>query len=82
MKENPAAAWDVFIAGYPDLDDELNRRAWKDTVPLLADKPAKLDAKRYYDFATFMQESGLTETSPDLHVYAEELTVPCNCSAN
>ncbi|MEQ8829074.1 MAG: ABC transporter substrate-binding protein [Alphaproteobacteria bacterium] len=82
VKENPAAAWDVFIAGYPDLDDELNRRAWKDTVPLLADKPAKLDAKRYYDFAAFMRESGLTETSPDLHVYAEELTVPCNCSAN
>ncbi|MDW3204182.1 MAG: ABC transporter substrate-binding protein [Alphaproteobacteria bacterium] len=82
VQENPAEAWEVFIAAYPDLDDELNRRAWKDTVPLLADKPAKLDAKRYYDFAAFMLESGLIESSPELHVYAEELPVPCNCSAN
>jgi putative hydroxymethylpyrimidine transport system substrate-binding protein len=28
---HPEEAWEVFKASDPDLDDELNRRAWLDT---------------------------------------------------
>lgn len=83
VKQNPEDAWDIFVASDPEeLGGELYQRAWRDTVPLLTDRPSVLDAKRYYDFAAFMKDSGLVETTPELHTYAEELTIPCNCSAN
>lgn len=81
IRRDPSAAWDVFAASNPDeLDTELNRRAWRDTIPLLADEPSRLDAARYYAFADFMKASGLVETTPKLHLYATELQVPCDCA--
>lgn len=83
VKQNSQDAWDIFVASDPEeLGGELYQRAWRDTVPLLSDRPSVLDAKRYYDFAAFMKASGLVENTPELHTYAEELIVPCNCSAN
>ena len=32
---HPDEAWKAFIAKHKDLDDELNRRAWPDTLPRL-----------------------------------------------
>lgn len=81
IRRDPEAAWSIFAASNPDeLDTELNRRAWRDTIPLLADAPSKLDAARYYDFAAFMKASGLVDTTPKLHLYATELQVPCDCA--
>ena len=37
---HPDEAWKAFVAEHPDLDDELNRRAWRDTLPRLARRPA------------------------------------------
>lgn len=82
LQANPQEAWALFIASDPALDDELNRRAWGDTLPLLTTEPSVLDAKGYNAFAKFMQESGLTESSVNLIDYATELKVPCDCSAN
>ncbi len=70
------AAWKIFIAADPALEDELNRHAWRDTIPLLAADPVALDRDRYEAFAAFMQRSGLTETTPDLDLYATELALP------
>lgn len=73
LTNHPEEAWSLFIKAHPDLDDELNRRAWADTLPRFAKRPAALDSGRYLRFARFMQEQGLIETVPELSTYAVEL---------
>ena len=62
-----------FLEVYPDLDNELNRRAWVDTLPRFAKRPAALDSSRYERFANFMKESGLIKETAPLSTYAIEL---------
>lgn len=70
---HPDAAWELFIKGRKDLDDELNRRAWRDTIPRFALRPAALDAGRYQRFAEFLQARGLIDTIPPVQSYAVEV---------
>ena len=70
---HPKESWKLFVAAYPDLDDELNRRAWRDTIPRFALRPAALDTARYRDFATFLAARGLIETAPEIGGYAVEI---------
>ncbi|QDL93825.1 ABC transporter ATP-binding protein (plasmid) [Paroceanicella profunda] len=51
----------IFAATAPELDDALNARAWADTVPRLALRPAALDAGRYARFEAFMAGAGLID---------------------
>ena len=68
---HPEEAWERFRASDPDaLDNELNRRAWGDTLPRLALRPAALDARRYETFAAFMRERGLIDETPPVETYA------------
>ncbi len=62
-----------FLKAYPDLDNELNRRAWVDTLPRFAKRPAALDTARYERFAKFMKDSSLIKEIPPLNTYAVEL---------
>ncbi|MCY3981887.1 MAG: ABC transporter substrate-binding protein [Alphaproteobacteria bacterium] len=74
MINHPDEAWKLFIAGSrKDLDDELNRRAWRDTLPRFALRPAALDRRRYERFAEFVLERGLVESLPPVETYAVEL---------
>lgn len=70
---DPDWAWTLFIEGRPELDNELNRRAWRDTLPYFARKPAALDRARYERFARFMKDSGLIAEIAPLDTYAVEL---------
>lgn len=70
---HPDEAWSLFVAEHPDLDDELNRRAWRDTIPRLALRPAALDRRRYERFAAFALEQGLVASQPPLEDYAVAL---------
>ncbi len=70
---HPQQSWEAFIASDPALDDELNRRAWRDTLPRFALRPAALDRGRYHRFAVFLQQQGLLEEIPVLDSYAVEL---------
>lgn len=56
---HPEESWAVFAATAPELQDELNARAWKDTLPRFALRPAALDAGRYARFEAFLAEAGL-----------------------
>lgn len=66
-------AWELFIKAYPNLNDELNKRAFVDTLPRFAKRPAALDYNRYQRFATFMKEAGLIQTIPTVEDVAAEL---------
>lgn len=58
---NPDASWELFKSYAPELDDELNAKAWVDTVPRFALRPEALDEGRYSRFEHFLAESGLVE---------------------
>ena len=67
---HPEAAWELFKNSAPDtLDNELNRRAWIDTLPRLALRPAAMDVQRYETFAQFMKDQGLIDSVPSVDDY-------------
>ena len=66
---HPDESWKAFVAAYPNLDDELNKRAWSDTLPRFALRPAALDKKRYSRFADYMVSQGLIDAAPELESY-------------
>lgn len=73
LVNHPDEAWALFIKGRADLDDELNRRAWRDTLPRFAHAPGALDRARYARFAGFLKAQGLIKAEPKLEDYAVEL---------
>jgi len=73
ITNHPQDAWELFIKAYPNLDDELNKTAFFDTLPRFAKRPAALDKGRYARFGAFMKESGLIETEPAVDDIALEV---------
>ena len=61
MVNHPDEAWQIFSATAPDLQDELNSQAWKDTLPRFAQSPAALDQGRYARFEEFLLKAGLID---------------------
>ncbi|WP_170373167.1 ABC transporter substrate-binding protein [Ruegeria arenilitoris] len=59
---NPEKSWEIFAATSPELQDELNARAWVDTLPRFALRPAGFDAGRYARFEAFLKESGMIDS--------------------
>lgn len=70
---HPQDSWEMFIKVYPDLDDELNRRAWRDTLPRFALRPGAFDQPRYERFAAFLKERGLIDQTPPVSTYARDI---------
>lgn len=73
MVNHPAESWAAFTSYRDGLDNELNRRAWRDTLPRFALRPAALDRGRYARFADFLVKQGVIKTVPPLDEYAVEL---------
>ena len=74
MINHPDDAWKLFISGKrKELDDELNRRAWRDTLARFALRPAALDVGRYERFAQFLAERELIKNPPAVGTYAVDL---------
>ena len=71
---HPKEAWTIFSKAGKDLNDELNRRAWRDTVARFALRPAALDKGRYERFAKFLMKQGLIKTIPALDTYALDVS--------
>ena len=70
---HPDKSWQLFIRAHKNLDDELNRRAWRDTLPRFALRPSALDSKRYSRFAAFLKKQGLIKKVQPVSEYAIEL---------
>ncbi len=74
LVNHPEESWQLFVSYKPELDDELNRRAWRDTLPRFALRPAALDRGRYEAFGSFLEKQGVVEKLPPSADYAVELT--------
>lgn len=66
-------AYALVAAANPDLKDELNKRAWRDTIPRFALRPAALDRARYARFARFLAARGLIKEALPVEAYALEV---------
>lgn len=73
LVNHPEDSWRLFAGHKKGLDDELNRRAWGDTIPRFALRPAALDHGRYARFARFLIERGVIKTAPPVGDYAVDL---------
>ncbi len=59
---NPQKSWEIFASTSTELQDELNKRAWVDTLPRFALRPAGYDAGRYARFEQFLNDSGMIDS--------------------
>lgn len=74
LQKNPVAAWNTFAKAHPELNDELNRRAWIATLPYFTHEPAAFNEKNWLHFAEFMQHHGLIKQVRPINQYAIDLT--------
>ena len=70
---NPKKGWATFIKAHPDLNNELNKRAWSDTLVRFALRPRALDRGRYERFAKFLVETKLIQKAESVDTYAVEI---------
>ncbi len=64
MVNHPQKSWELFSGTSTELQDELNARAWVDTLPRFALRPTAMDQGRYETFETFLHASGMI---PSVH---------------
>ena len=64
----------LYIKAKASVAQILLERAWADTLPRFAKRPASLDEGRYQRFAEFMAEAGLISTVVPVETYAVEIT--------
>ena len=68
--QSPDTMYRSFVSYRPeDLDNELNRRAWRDTIPRLAPETRQTDAAQWERFAQFMEDRGLIQNPPKTETY-------------
>ncbi len=74
LLNHPQESWELFLKGErAELNDELNRRAWADTLPRFALRPGALDKNRYHRFAEFLREQDIITALKPLEEWAVEL---------
>ena len=73
LLNHPDESYQLFLKSGEELDNELNARAWKDTLRRFASRPAALDTARYRRFSAFLEEQGLIKDAPDVETYAVEI---------
>ena len=70
---HPEESWKLFTKNRKDLVTELNRRAWRDTLPRFALRPGALDRSRYLRFAEFLKSEKQIKNIPPMETWAVEL---------
>ena len=70
---HPQDSWEIFKGTSKELDDELNKRAWRDTLPRFALRPEALDEGRYVRFEQFLNDAGLLKDTRPVSQLAIDL---------
>lgn len=62
---HPEESWEIFVSYAPDtLNNELNKRAWKDTLTRFSLRPGAVDLQRYDRYSEFLFKHKIIETQP------------------
>ena len=73
---NPGESWKIFSATSKTLQNELNRRAWLDTYPRFATRPAAMDEGRYATFEAFLHKMGAVKSQTPVAKLTMDVTRP------
>ena len=71
---HPDESWEIFASTAAELNDELNHRAWYDTIPRFALRPAAFDEGRYQRFEEYFFDAGLISSVIDASALAVDVT--------
>ena len=71
---HPQKSWEIFAGTAKELQDDLNKLAWRDTLPRFALRPAAVDAGRYQRMEAFLLEAGLIERILDVDKLVVDVT--------
>lgn len=71
---HPSETWDRFAKDHADLNNELNKTAWQQTLPMFATDPAALDEARYAAYGKFMLDNKLIRKELPVADYAVDVT--------
>ena len=73
IMNHPQESWEIFAGTSRELQDELNEKAWVDTFPRFATRPAALDHARYRTFERFLLDAGMIENETPVSGIALDL---------
>jgi putative hydroxymethylpyrimidine transport system substrate-binding protein len=73
---HPEESWKIFSSTAKELQDELNKLAWRDTLPRFALRPAALDIGRYQRMEAFLKDAGLIDTIYAVEKFAIDISAP------
>ncbi|WP_339949584.1 ABC transporter substrate-binding protein [uncultured Albimonas sp.] len=71
---HPQESWEIFAGSSAELRDELNEKAWADTIPRFALRPAAFSAGRWATFEAFLAEAGLIDEAWPVERFAIDVT--------
>lgn len=70
VQKNPEETWEIFAKSHPELNDELNKRAWMMTTPYFDKHPAQFDQQSWLRFANFMLQNKMIKKIEPINKYA------------
>ena len=68
---DPVSTWRDFSSFRKGLDDELNKRAYKDTISRFALRPQAHDLKTYKNFSKFLKNKGIIKQDINVESFAK-----------
>ena len=68
---DPVSTWKDFSSYRKGLDDELNKRAYKDTISRFALRPQAHDLKTYINFSKFLEKMGIIKKITKVETFAK-----------
>jgi putative hydroxymethylpyrimidine transport system substrate-binding protein len=69
LLNDPDDGWKRFVAAHPKLDDQLNRKAWGETLRRFQAAPRAVDPQRYLTVAEFMRQGGIIDKVEPIERY-------------
>jgi len=70
---HPNSTWKIFVKNHPELNNQLNKRAWLNTLPRFALRPGLLDQEHYKKYTKFLQKQGILKKKLNIEDYAVQL---------
>ena len=68
---DPVSTWKDFSSFRKGLNDELNKRAYKDTISRFALRPQAHDLKTYSNFSNFLKRKGIIKKITKVETFAK-----------
>lgn len=69
LQSHSEPMWNQFKHAYPEVDNELNHRAWQASLTYFKNDPAAFNPQEWLAFATFLEKNNLIKSVKPIHQY-------------